>query len=283
MPFTLLPAVDVAGGQAVRLVNGDTGTQTVFGAPMEAALAWQSGGAGWIHLVDLDAAFARGNNSDLLASVIGELDVKVQLSAGICDDAALKWALSTGCDRVILSTNALKDPAWCARTIRAHSDRIAIGLDVHITEDPDASTQYRLIARGWAHNVGDLWDTIAFLDREGCARYVVTDVSKDGMLKGPNLALYRAVARFTPASVIASGGIGAIEDLVCLAKAALEDPNLEGTIVGKALYANRFTLPEALNALRYASPNSRGDSSIADANLVPPPTDVKQGRRRAIT
>jgi phosphoribosyl isomerase A len=239
--FTLLPAVDVADGRAVRLVQGEAGTETGYGAPREAALAWQSGGAEWIHLVDLDAAFGRGSNAELLADVVGELDVAVELSGGIRDDASLERALSTGCARVNLGTAALEDPEWCARAIAAHGEKIAVGLDVRITDQG-----HRLAARGWTTDGGDLWEVLARLDRDGCARYVVTDVSKDGTLQGPNVELLRSVAAATPAPVIASGGISEVADLVALARVG----TIEGSIVGKALYAGRFTLPEALAAVR---------------------------------
>ncbi len=248
--FTLLPAVDVADGQAVRLVQGEAGTETTYGAPLDAALAWQVGGAEWIHLVDLDAAFGRGSNADMIATMITELDVKVELSGGIHDDASLNWALSTGCERVILAPTALQDEAWCARMIASHGERIAIGLDVRVVEYPDGSVQHRLTARGWTHDGGDLWEVLARLDSNGCARYVVTDVSKDGMLGGPNVELYRAITCATTTLVIASGGISSISDLITLAEAAAAGANLEGAIVGKALYAGRFALPEALEAIR---------------------------------
>lgn len=248
--FTLLPAVDVASGEAVRLVQGKVGTETTFGSPLEAALSWQADGAEWIHLVDLDAAFGRGSNAELLAAVIGELDAKVELSGGIRDDASLERALATGCQRVILATTALEDPVWCARVIAAHGDWIAVGLDVRGIEGPDGSVHYRLAARGGTRDGGDLWETLAFLDRDGCARYVITDVGKDGMLRGPNLELYAAVTSTTATPVIVSGGISTIGDLVVLAEAAAAGSNLEGSIVGKALYVGRFTLPDALEAMR---------------------------------
>jgi phosphoribosylanthranilate isomerase len=243
--FTLLPAVDVADGQAVRLLRGEAGTETGYGDPLDAALQWQSDGAEWIHLVDLDAAFGRGSNAELLAQVVGKLDVRVELSGGIRDDASLERALSTGCARVNLGTAALEDPAWCARAIARHGERVAVGLDVRIIDG-----NHRLAARGWTTDGGDLWETLDRLDRDGCARYVVTDVSKDGTLRGPNTELLRAVAAATPAPVIASGGIAEISDLVTLAEAAAAGANIEGSIVGKALYAGRFTLPEALAAMR---------------------------------
>ena len=249
MSFTLLPAVDVVGGQAVRLVRGEAGTETGYGDPVEAALAWQRDGAEWIHLVDLDAAFGRGSNAALLAEMIGKLDVAVELSGGIRDDASLERALATGCARVNIGTAALEDPQWCARAIATHGDRVAVGLDVKIRDGV-----HRLAARGWTTDGGDLWETLARLDRDGCARYVVTDVSKDGTLRGPNVALLRDVAVATPAPVIASGGIATIGDLVTLAEAAAAGARIEGSIVGKALYAGRFTLPEALAAVRAVRP-----------------------------
>ncbi len=189
--FTLLPAVDVADGRAVRLVRGEAGTETTYGTPRDVALAWQADGAQWMHLVDLDAAFGRGSNAELLAAVIGELDVNVEVSGGVRDDASLEWALSTGSSRVILATAALEDPAWCARAIAAHGERIAVALDVRVVEHPDGSVQHRLAARGGTRDSGDLWESLAQLDRDGCARYVVTDVIRDGTLRGPNVELYR--------------------------------------------------------------------------------------------
>jgi phosphoribosylanthranilate isomerase len=254
--FALLPAVDIADGRTVRLDQGRSDTDTDYGDSLKAALAWQAGGAEWIHLVDLDAAFGRGSNAELLESVIRKLEVKVELSGGIFDDASLGWALSTGCERVVLATSAVEDPRWCARVIAEHGDRIAVALDVRVLDDANGSTQYRLAARGGTGDSGDLWETIAHLDREGCARYVVTDVSKDGTLHGPNVELYQEVSRATTTPVIASGGISALDDLVVLAKAAAAGANLEGSIVGKALYAGRFTLPAALEAVRqvFAAP-----------------------------
>jgi phosphoribosylanthranilate isomerase len=243
--FTLLPAVDVADGQAVRLVQGEAGTETGYGEPLEAALNWQRDGAEWIHLVDLDAAFGKGSNAELLAEVVGKLDVKVELSGGIRDDESLARALATGCTRVNLGTAALENPQWCAKVVGQHGDKIAVGLDVKIIDG-----KHRLAARGWTTDGGDLWETLARMDRDGVARYVVTDVSKDGTLQGPNVELLKQVAAATPAPVIASGGISTVDDLVGLAHAAAEGANIEGSIVGKALYAGRFTLPEALRAVQ---------------------------------
>jgi len=247
--FTLLPAVDVVDGQAVRLVQGAAGTETGYGDPLDAALAWQRDGAQWVHLVDLDAAFGRGSNAELLAGVVGRLDVAVELSGGIRDDASLERALSTGCARVNLGTAALEDPTWCARAIAEHGDRIAVGLDVRVIDG-----RHRLAARGWTTDGGDLWETLERLDRDGCARYVVTDVRRDGTLRGPSTQLLQDVAAAAAAPVIASGGIAEIADLTALAELAAAGVGIEGSIIGKALYAGRFTLPEALAAVRNVAP-----------------------------
>jgi 1-(5-phosphoribosyl)-5-[(5-phosphoribosylamino)methylideneamino] imidazole-4-carboxamide isomerase/N-(5'phosphoribosyl)anthranilate isomerase len=238
MTFTLLPAVDVSGGQAVRLVRGEAGTETSYGDPLQAAMAWQAAGAEWIHLVDLDAAFGRGSNAALLAGLVGRLDVAVELSGGIRDDASLAAALATGCERVNIGTAALEQPDWLRGVIARHGDKIAVGLDVRGS---------RLAARGWTREGGDLDETLDRLDADGCARYVVTDVTRDGTLAGPNLDLLRRVCARTSRPVIASGGVASLADLTQLA--ALAPLGVEGVIVGKALYAGAFTLPQALAAV----------------------------------
>lgn len=232
----LLPAVDVADGQAVRLVQGEAGSETGYGDPLRAALDWVDGGAEWIHLVDLDAAFGRGSNADLLAAVVAAVDVKVEMSGGIRDDESLERALATGCERVNLGTAALEDPAWTASAIDRFGDRIAVGLDVRGTT---------LAARGWTKEGGDLWEVLERLDAAGCARYVVTDVKKDGMLSGPNIDLLRDVCAATGAPVVASGGVSSLADIAALRE--LTALGVEGAIVGKALYAGAFTLPQALD------------------------------------
>jgi phosphoribosyl isomerase A len=240
--FTLLPAVDVADGTAVRLVHGKAGTETAYGDPRDAALAWQRDGAEWVHLVDLDAAFGRGSNAALLAEVIKALDVRVELSGGIRDDESLAAALASGAARVNVGTAALEHPAWVARAIDRHGERIAVGLDVR-----ESGASYRLAARGWTSDGGDLWAALARLDAAGCARYVVTDIRRDGTLTGPNLQLYRAVCAATDRPVVASGGVSTLDDLRALA--ALGPLGVEGAVVGKALYAGAFTLPQALAAV----------------------------------
>ena len=245
----LLPAVDVADGQAVRLVQGAAGSETSYGDPLAAALAWQDAGAEWIHLVDLDAAFGRGSNRELLADVVGRLDVQVELSGGIRDDESLRAALATGCRRVNLGTAALEQPEWCAKAIAEFGDRIAVGLDVRGTT---------LAARGWTREGGDLWEVLERLERDGCPRYVVTDVTKDGTLQGPNLQLLRDLCARTDRPVIASGGVSSLDDLRAIA--SLVEIGVEGAIVGKALYAGAFTLEAALAAMQDVA---NGGASIA--------------------
>jgi phosphoribosylanthranilate isomerase len=231
----LLPAVDVAGGKAVRLVQGQADSATSFGDPLAAALDWQSSGAQWIHLVDLDAAFGRGENSELLASVVQRLDVNVEISGGIRDDESLRAALATGARRVNLGTAALENPKWTAQVISEYGDRIAVGLDVRGTV---------LAARGWTQEGGDIWETLERLEADGCARYVVTDVTKDGTLRGPNIELLKQMCERTDKPVIASGGIANLDDIAQLR--SLTEIGVEGAIVGKALYAQAFTLVEAI-------------------------------------
>jgi len=235
----LLPAVDVKDGRAVRLVQGELAAETAYGNPLEVALEFQAAGAEWLHLVDLDAAFGRGENSALLAEVVGTLDIKVELSGGIRDDESLHRALATGCRRINLGTAALENPDWTAKVIGEYGDRIAVGLDVR---------GHVLAARGWTQEGGDLFETIERLERDGCARYVVTDVTKDGTLQGPNLELLKEVCAVTRKPVIASGGISSLADIAALA--ALNSAGVEGAIVGKALYAGAFTLHEALELTR---------------------------------
>jgi phosphoribosylanthranilate isomerase len=235
----LLPAVDVVDGQAVRLVQGEAGSETGYGDALGAAEAWADGGAEWVHLVDLDAAFGRGSNAALLADVTAALaarGVRVELSGGIRDDMSLDRALGSGATRVNLGTAALEDPSWTAGALERHGDRIAVGLDVR---------GHTLAARGWTREGGDLWEVLARLDDAGCSRYVVTDVAKDGTLRGPNLELLREVCARTNAKVVASGGVSSLDDIAALR--GLVSLGVEGAIVGKALYAGAFTLPQALD------------------------------------
>jgi len=231
----LLPAIDVKDGLAVRLVQGELSATSNYGNPLEVAAEFVAAGAEWIHLVDLDAAFGLGSNAELLEGVIKSVDLKVELSGGIRDDASLRRALATGCTRVNLGTAALENPEWTAKVISEFGDRIAVGLDVR---------GHTLAARGWTQEGGDLFETLERLDRDGCSRYIVTDVAKDGTLKGPNLELLREVCAATTKPVVASGGVSSLEDLIAIRE--LTSLGVEGAIVGKALYAGAFTLPQAL-------------------------------------
>lgn len=239
MSLILLPAVDVKDGKAVRLVQGELSRETTYGAPLDAAFDFQNSGAEWLHLVDLDAAFGLGSNHDILAQVVGKLDIKVELSGGIRDNQSLERALATGCARINLGTAALENPEWTAEVIKKHGEKIAVGLDVR---------GHTLAARGWTKEGGDLFETIERLDRDGCTRYVVTDVAKDGTMQGPNISLLREVAAATNVPIIASGGVSTLDDIRALRE--LTSIGIEGSIIGKALYAGAFTLEEALKVAR---------------------------------
>ncbi len=244
-PLVLLPAVDVQGGRAVQLVQGVAGSEKVFGDPLEAAERWQRLGAEWIHLVDLDAAFGRGSNADITARIVSRMGINVELSGGIRDDASLARALDAGARRVNIGTAALENPVWCERVIAEFGDQVAIGLDVRGS---------RLAARGWTREGGDLHETIRRLNDAGCRRYVVTDVSSDGMLTGPNTGLLADVCAATEAAVVASGGISTLDDLATLY--AMVPQGVEGAIIGTALYVDNFTLPDALVVARGARPQA---------------------------
>lgn len=241
MSFTLLPAVDVVNGQAVRLDQGEAGTEKAYGSPLEQALRWQEQGAQWLHFVDLDAAFGRGSNHEMMAEIVGRLDIAVELAGGIRDDASLERALATGAQRVNIATAALRDPAWARRVIERHGDKVAVDLAAQ-----EVDGLWRAKSQGWTADAGDLWEVLELFDAAGCARLVVTDVSKDGTLTGPNIELLRSVSAATDAAVTASGGISCLGDLTELA--ALEDEGIDSAIIGKALYEQRFTLAEALAA-----------------------------------
>lgn len=239
MSFTVLPAVDVVDGQAVRLDQGEAGTEKNYGAPLDAALQWQAEGAEWLHFVDLDAAFGRGSNHELMAEITRELSINVELTGGIRDDATLERALATGAKRVNIGTAALENPEWAAAAIKKHGDAIAV--DIAVREE---AGQWRTKGRGWTSDGGDLWEVLEYFDAAGCSRFVVTDVSKDGTLAGPNVELLRDVSAATDAAVTASGGVSSVADIAEIARYA--DEGIDSVIVGKALYEKRFTLREAL-------------------------------------
>lgn len=242
MTFTLLPAVDVVDGQAVRLDRGEAGTEKTYGTPLESALNWQEQGAQWLHFVDLDAAFGRGSNHELMAEITGKLDINVELTGGIRDDESLERALATGAKRVNIGTAALQKPEWIAKVLGEYGDRVAVDIAV-LKEDGG----YRTKGNGWVSDGGDLWEVLERLDAAGCSRFIVTDVSTDGMLSGPNIELLRDVSAATDALITASGGISSVEDVLAVAEYRAEE--IDSVIIGKALYENRFTLAEALAAV----------------------------------
>lgn len=247
MSFTLLPAVDVVDGQAVRLDQGEAGTEKSYGAPLEAALEWQAQGAQWLHFVDLDAAFNRGSNHELMAEITAKLDIEVELTGGIRDDASLERALATGARRVNIGTAALENPEWIAQVLASHGDQIAVDLAVR-----EIDGEWRTRGNGWVSDGGDLWEVLERLDAAGCQRFVVTDVTKDGTLTGPNIELLREVAAATDAKVTASGGISSLDDLRELAR--YENEGIDSAIIGKALYEKKFTLTEALAVVAEVEP-----------------------------
>lgn len=242
MTFTILPAVDVVNGQAVRLDQGEAGTEKSYGTPLESALKWQEQGAKWLHFVDLDAAFNRGSNHEMMAEIVGKLDVDVELTGGIRDDESLERALATGARRVNIGTAALEKPEWIASAIQRYGQKIAVDIAVRLEDG-----EWRTRGNGWVSDGGDLWEVLERLDSQGCARFVVTDVSKDGTLSGPNVELLREVAAATDAPIVASGGISVLEDVLELAK--YQDEGIDSVIIGKALYEHKFTLEEALAAV----------------------------------
>ena len=239
MTFTLLPAVDVVDGQAVRLDRGEAGTEKSYGTPLESALNWQEQGAEWLHFVDLDAAFGRGSNHELMAEITAKLDIKVELTGGIRDDESLERALATGAERVNIGTAALQKPEWIADVLRRHGDQVAVDIAVR-----NENGQWRTKGNGWVSDGGDLWEVLERLDAAGCTRFVVTDVSTDGTLSGPNIELLREVSAATDAHITASGGISSLADVTAVAE--YQDEGIDSVIIGKALYEKRFTLTEAL-------------------------------------
>lgn len=236
MKLELLPAIDIVNGKAVMLHQGVAGSETDYGSPVDAVKDWVSRGAEWVHIVDLDRAFGRGSNTELIKQVIDLTgDVKVELSGGIRDTASLEEILAIGPTRVNIGTAALENPEWTAEIIAEYGDKIAVSLDVR---------GETLAGRGWTKEGGNIWDVLERLEASRCPRYVVTDVTQDGTLQGPNVALLAEICRRTDKPVVASGGISSLADLEELR--ALVPAGLEGAIVGTALYDGKFTLQEAL-------------------------------------
>lgn len=236
MKLELLPAIDIVNGKAVMLHQGVAGTETDYGSPLDAVQEWVRRGAEWVHIVDLDRAFGRGSNTELIKQVIALTgDVKVELSGGIRDTASLEDILAIGPTRVNIGTAALENPEWTAEIIQTFGDKIAVSLDVR---------GETLAGRGWTKDGGNIWEVLERLEAAGCPRYVVTDVTQDGTLQGPNVELLAKMCESTDRPVVASGGISSLDDLRALRE--LVPHGLEGAIVGTALYDGKFTLEEAL-------------------------------------
>ncbi|MEX0658412.1 MAG: 1-(5-phosphoribosyl)-5-[(5-phosphoribosylamino)methylideneamino]imidazole-4-carboxamide isomerase [Egibacteraceae bacterium] len=240
MSFTLYPAVDIQDGRAVRLVQGREDSTTVYDAdPVAAAMRWVQAGAEWLHVVDLDAAFhGDPRNRHLIARIVEATGVPVQASGGIRSMADLDDSIRYGASRVVIGTMALEEPSFVAAAVAEHGDRVAVGLDA------DGTT---LKARGWTTESGNLFDALHTFTVMGVSRFVFTDIARDGMLTGPNVARLAEVAEATSARVTASGGVSSLDDLQVLADA---HERVDAVIVGKALYADRFTLEDALAAVR---------------------------------
>ena len=238
--FTLLPALDVSGGRVVRGEASD---------PVAAALEVQRAGVEWLHLVDLDAAYGRGANVDVLDAVIGALDIQVELAGGIHSEAALDWALDTGSERIVLAADALIDRAWCSRVVAEHGSRIAVSLDVRIESGANGQRSHVIAPRGAGEELStdrrDMWQTIEWLESLNCAQYIVTDVTRDGAMTGPNVELCHLIDAQTSASVIASGGVSSLADLV-----AVQAAGLDGCIVGSAFWTGALDMSDALAAVR---------------------------------
>jgi 1-(5-phosphoribosyl)-5-[(5-phosphoribosylamino)methylideneamino] imidazole-4-carboxamide isomerase/N-(5'phosphoribosyl)anthranilate isomerase len=232
----LLPAVDIRNGRCVRLSQGDFDRETVYDEdPVAVAKRYEADGAQWLHVVDLDAALeGEPRNRELVADVIRSVNIPVQCSGGIRDVTAVDAAKDAGAQRVVIGTAALRDPGFVEETVAKHGDFVAVGLDVR---------GQTLQARGWTEEAGELWPTLVRLVKSGVQRFVVTDVMRDGMLEGPNLTLLAEVLDYTDCPVVASGGVSSVDDL-----RRLSSIGVEACIVGKALYAGRFTLTEALSA-----------------------------------
>ena len=235
----IFPAIDVKDGVAIRLTKGELNNQSKYGDPLEVANEFVKSGVNWIHLVDLDAAFGIGDNSGILASIIKNINIKIQLSGGIKDEQSLNKALATGCSRINIATSALEQLEWVESVIHKHGDKICVSLDV---------SGKVLSPRGSNKSGGDLFQVITRLDKVRCARYVLTDVNRDGALNGPNLELLKEVTSFTKTPIVASGGVSSLNDVKSLMQ--LTNQGVEAVIIGKALYTGAFTLTQALATVK---------------------------------
>lgn len=232
--LTVLAAVDVAAGRAAQAVGGGDDD------PWSVASGWVRQGAPWIHLVDLDRAFGRGDNADLLAEIVDRLPVPVQLSGGLADEAALDWAASTGAARVVLASGALADPGLVHDALARHGRRLVVAMDVR---------DGVVVSRGTPLELGPVREVLAANPALRQAAYVlVADASRDGTRDGADLDLFGEVAGLLAAEVIASGGVASVEDLRGLA--ALSGLGVRHVVLGSALYHGAVDLRQALEVCR---------------------------------
>lgn len=248
MPLTLYPAVDIKDGRAVRLTQGRADQETVYDAdPVAAAQRFADAGSEWLHVVDLDAAFTgEPRNRHLIERIVEATGCRVQASGGVRTLDDVEASLGYGAERVVIGTMALTNPDFVREVLDTVGPRIAVGLDARGSV---------LQARGWTEEAGDLFDAIEQFSAMGVPRFVYTDVARDGMLQGPNVEMLTKVADATDAHVTASGGVSSLEDLRILAGC---HERVDAAIVGKALYADAFTIDEALAVGRETGPTPGG-------------------------
>jgi phosphoribosylformimino-5-aminoimidazole carboxamide ribotide isomerase len=237
----LYPAIDIRGGSAVRLLQGDYKRETVYDAdPAEAAGRWAAEGAGFLHVVDLDGARdGAPRNLGAVRRIAAAVECPIQVGGGLRDTESVAAVLEAGAERVVIGTAALRDPAFLAAALEAHGERVVVSVDAR-----DGT----VALAGWTEAGGvGVVEAVAELSGQGVARFLCTAIEVDGTMEGPALGELGRIAAATEAQVIASGGVGALSDLEALGELPA---NVEGAIVGRALYERRFTVAEAIAALR---------------------------------
>jgi phosphoribosylformimino-5-aminoimidazole carboxamide ribotide isomerase len=237
----LYPAIDIRGGKAVRLLQGDYERETTYDAdPVDAARRWSAEGAEFLHVVDLDGAKAGApQNLEVVGRIAAAVDCPIQVGGGLRDGGSLAAALGAGAERVVIGTAALRDPAFLAEALEAHRDRVVVSVDAR---------NGKVALAGWTEAGEEgVVEAVAELSSRGVARFLCTAIEVDGTMKGPAVGELGRIAAAIPAQVIASGGVGSLADLEALAR--MKAPNLEGAIVGRALYERNFTVAEAITAL----------------------------------